>query len=209
MSSMRVLLCAAVLAVLFVPVEGIPVAGYLRGLAGDLSVTTLLLLSSSVVSFAFGESSITAASLPPSPPSSVGRRVPVSRWLSGSRRSIPTLGYAAWVRILLLGLAPVALVAWWRGRLSSRCRFFSLSPHTVSISSSPGTSGTTSSIPGSRSRCSSLDGIYDLRSVLQISVRREPTFTGGISMQSRGLRVSNGIPIALPGSLGRPEGPKS
>lgn len=117
-SSMRVLLCAAVLAVLFVPLDGIPVAGYLRGLAGDLSVTTLLLLSSSVVAFAFG-------------PKLHHRReltALAAFVLSGAAFLYPmalgltsfdpyALGYAARVHIFLLGLAPVALIAWWRGRL--------------------------------------------------------------------------------------------
>ena len=50
----RLLLPAAFLALLFVPIEGIPLAGYVRGIAGDLSITTLLLLASSAVALAGG-----------------------------------------------------------------------------------------------------------------------------------------------------------
>lgn len=118
MWSRRALLPAAVLALLFLPVGGIPVAGYLRGLVGDLSVTTFLLLGSFVLSFASG------------PKLNDGRELSAlaAFVLAGAAFLYPmalgvtsfdpyALGYAARVRPLLLGLAPVAFVAWLRGRL--------------------------------------------------------------------------------------------
>jgi len=116
--SMRVLLPAAVLALLFLPVEGVPVAGYARGLAGDLSVTSLLLLGSFVLSFASGPKLHDRREL-----GAVAAFV-----LAGAAFLYPmalgltsfdpyALGYSVRVRVLLLGLAPVALCAWFRGRL--------------------------------------------------------------------------------------------
>jgi hypothetical protein len=118
MGSKRALLPAAVLALLFLPLEGIPVAGYLRGVVGDLSVTTFLLLGSFVLSFVSGQKLHDRREL-----SALAAFV-----LTGAAFLYPmalgltsfdpyALGYSARVRPLLLGLAPVAFVAWLRGRL--------------------------------------------------------------------------------------------
>lgn len=44
----RILIFMTVLAVAFIPVEGLPLAGYLRGAIGDLSITSLALLVGAV-----------------------------------------------------------------------------------------------------------------------------------------------------------------
>ena len=113
----RGLLSAAVLALLFLPVAGLPVAGYLRGLAGDLSVTAMLLLGTFVLSF-LGQKlhdrrelgALAAFVL-----ASAAFLYPMALGLTSFDPY--ALGYSAGVRPLLIGLAPVALVAWLRGRL--------------------------------------------------------------------------------------------
>jgi hypothetical protein len=118
MWSRRALFPAAVLALLFLPVEGLPVAGYLRGFVGDVSVTTLLLLGSFLLSFASGpklhdrrELAALAAFI------LAGATFLYPMALGLSSFDPYALGYSARVRPLLLGLAPVALAAWLRGRL--------------------------------------------------------------------------------------------
>lgn len=46
---LRVGLLAALLAAMLLPLGGLPLAGYLRGVVGDLSITTLVLLCASVL----------------------------------------------------------------------------------------------------------------------------------------------------------------
>ncbi len=106
------------LALLFLRIDGIRIAGYVRGIAGDLSVTTLLLLASSAVAFAGG-------------PKLHDRRefqTLALYVLAGAALLYPmalgltsfdpyALGYPDRMPTLLLGLAPVAFLAWLRGRL--------------------------------------------------------------------------------------------
>ena len=114
----RILLPVAVLALLFVRIEGIRIAGYIRGIGGDLSITTLLLLASSVVAFAGGPKLHDRREL----------RTLAAFVLAGAAFLYPmalgltsfdpySLGYPDRIRGFLFGIAPVALFAWFRGRL--------------------------------------------------------------------------------------------
>ena len=118
MRSSRGLLCAAVLAFMFLPVRGIPVAGYLRGFVGDLSLTTWLLLGSFVLSFTFGPKLHDRRELGALAAFVLAGATFLYPMALGLTAFDPyALGYSARVGPLLLGLAPVALVAWSRGRL--------------------------------------------------------------------------------------------
>lgn len=114
----RLLIVAAALAMLFLPIAGIPVAGYARGIGGELSVTTLLLLASAIVAFVGGPKLYERAEL----------ETLAALVLSGAAFLYPmalgltsfdpyALGYPDRIRMFLLALAPVAVFAWLRGRL--------------------------------------------------------------------------------------------
>ncbi len=114
----RLLILAAALALLSLPIEGIPVAGYARGIGGELSVTTLLLLASSIVALAGGPKLHDRGEL----------ETLAAFVLSGAAFLYPmalgltsfdpyALGYPDGIRVFLLALAPVAFFAWLRGRL--------------------------------------------------------------------------------------------
>jgi hypothetical protein len=114
----RIVLLAAALALLALPIHGISVAGYLRGIAGDLSITTLLLLVSAAVAFAGGprlhdrrETLTLAAVVLP------GALVLYPMALGLTSFDPYALGYPDQVRGLLFGLAPVAFLGWFRGGL--------------------------------------------------------------------------------------------
>ena len=117
----RILFPAAVVALLYVflrPIGPIPIAGYVRGISGDLSITTMLLLASTAVRFAGGPKLHDRREL----------QTLAALVLAGAAFLYPmalgltsfdpyALGYPHRVRGFLLGLATVALVAWFRGRL--------------------------------------------------------------------------------------------
>ena len=114
----RLLILAAALALLILPIEGIPVAGYARGIGGELSVTTLLLLASAIVAFAGGPKLFDRGEI----------QTLSTLVLSGAAFLYPmalgltsfdpyALGYPDRMRVFLLALAPVAVFAWFRGRL--------------------------------------------------------------------------------------------
>ena len=114
----RLLLPAAFLALLFVPIEGIPVAGYVRGIAGDLSITTLLLLASSAVALAGGPKLHDRRELQTLAAFVLASAAFLYPMALGLTSFDPyALGYPHRMRGFLLGLAPVALFAWFRGRL--------------------------------------------------------------------------------------------
>ena len=114
----RLLLPAAFLALLFVPIEGIPVAGYVRGIAGDLSITTLLLLASSAVALAGGPKLHDRRELQALAAFVLASAAFLYPMALGLTSFDPyALGYPHRMRGFLLGLAPVALFAWFRGRL--------------------------------------------------------------------------------------------
>ena len=114
----RLLVPAAVLAALSLPLRGIPIGGYVRGIVGDLSVTSLLLLATAIVALASGPKLHDRGEL----------RALAAFVLAGALFLYPmglgltsfdpyALGYSPHVRGFLAALAPVALFAWIRGRL--------------------------------------------------------------------------------------------
>lgn len=114
----RLLVLAAALALLAFPAGGIPVAGYVRGVCGDLSVTTILLLVSLAVAFVTGRRLHDSREL-----ETLARFVlPAALFLYPMSLGLTSfdpysLGYPDGVRSLLLALAPVAVFAAYRGRL--------------------------------------------------------------------------------------------
>ena len=113
----RALVVAAGLLLLFVLFAGTSLASYFRGVGGELSVTTLLLVSSSISAFAFGlkppgrqelETLATFVLL------AGAFLYPMSLGLTSFDPY--ALGYPERVRALLLALAPVAVYASLRGR---------------------------------------------------------------------------------------------
>jgi hypothetical protein len=114
----RLALPAAVLGLLFVPVGGLPVAGYLRGIGGDLSVTALLLLASTVVAYAGGPRLHERRELQTLAAFVIAGALFLYPMSLGLTSFDPyALGYPLHVRSLLLGLVPVGLIAWFRGGL--------------------------------------------------------------------------------------------
>jgi hypothetical protein len=114
----RLLLPAAFLAVLFVPIEGIPVAGYVRGIAGDLSITTLLLFASAAVELASGPKLHDRRELQTLAVFVLAGAAFLYPMALGLTSFDPyALGYPDRIRGFLVGLAPVALFAWFRGRI--------------------------------------------------------------------------------------------
>ncbi len=114
----RLLLPAAFLALLFVPIEGIPVAGYVRGIAGDLSITTLLLLASAAFALAFGPKLHDRGELQTLAAFVLASAAFLYPMALGLTSFDPyALGYPHRMRGFLLCLAPVALFAWFRRRL--------------------------------------------------------------------------------------------
>jgi len=114
----RVLLLAAVLALLALPVGGISLAGYVRGVASDLSITSLVLLVSLAVAFAGGprlqdrrETRTLAAFVLP------GALFLYPMALGLTAFDPYALGYPGRVQGLVFGLAPVALLGSLRGSL--------------------------------------------------------------------------------------------
>lgn len=114
----RLLVPAAVVAGLSLPLRGIPIAGYVRGIVSDLSVTSLLLLATAAVAMASGPKLHDRREL----------RALAAFVLAGALFLYPmslgltsfdpyALGYPPHVRGFLAVLAPVALFAWLRGRL--------------------------------------------------------------------------------------------
>jgi hypothetical protein len=114
----RVLIPASVLALLFLPVGGIPLVGYVRGVAGDLSTTSLLLLASFAIAFAGGPNLHDRRELLTLAFFVIACAVFLYPMGLGLAAFDPyALGYASRLRELLFGLAGVALFAWVRGRL--------------------------------------------------------------------------------------------
>jgi hypothetical protein len=103
------------MALLFLPVEGIPVAGYVRGMGGEPSVTTLLLVASAIVAFASGRKLYDSHQLETLAffvLSGAAFLYPMSLGLTSFDPY--ALGYPERIRALLLALAPVAVFAWLR-----------------------------------------------------------------------------------------------
>ena len=114
----RLLLPAAAVALLFLPIEGIPVVGYVRGIAGDLSITTLLLLASAAVAIASGPKLHDRRELQTLAAFVLAGAAFLYPMALGLTSFDPyALGYPGRIRGFLFGLAPVALFAWFRGRL--------------------------------------------------------------------------------------------
>ena len=112
----RLALPAAILGFLFLPVGGFPVAGYLRGIGGDLSVTTLLLLASTVVAYAGGPKLHERRELQTLAAFVLAGALFLYPMSLGLTSFDPyALGYPLRVRSLLLGLVPAGLFAWFRG----------------------------------------------------------------------------------------------
>jgi hypothetical protein len=114
----RVLVLACALLLLALPIHGISVAGYLRGIAGDLSITSLLLFVSAALASAFGtkvfdrRETLTLAALV----------LPGSLFLYPMALGLTSfdpyaLGYPDRVQGILFVLAAVALFGWYRGSL--------------------------------------------------------------------------------------------
>lgn len=107
----RLLLLAALAAVSMIPFGGMRLLGYARGIAGDLSITSVLLLASAVAAprlldrdevRALGAFVLGGALL----------LYPMALGLSSFDPY--ALGYPARVRAMLVALAAFALIAWWR-----------------------------------------------------------------------------------------------
>lgn len=114
----RILFPGAALALLFFRIDGIRIAGYVRGIGGDLSITTLLLLASSAVAFAGGPKLHDRRELQTLAAFVLAGAALLYPMALGLTSFDPyALGYPDRVPALLLGLAPVALFAWFRGRL--------------------------------------------------------------------------------------------
>jgi hypothetical protein len=113
---LKKLLLAAGLLVLFIPVHGVAALGYLRGIAGDLSAPSLLLLASVLVGFLGGPrlhdrrelSALTAFVL-------AGAVFLYPMALGLTAWDPYALGFAGRERVLVVALAAVALVSWYRG----------------------------------------------------------------------------------------------
>lgn len=111
----RLLISAGVLALLAVPVEGIPLGGYVRGISGELSVTTLLLLGSVLAAFAFGAKLHGRQELETLAVFVLLAAVVLYPMSLGLTSFDPyALGYPGRIRILLVALVPVAVFAWYR-----------------------------------------------------------------------------------------------
>ena len=114
----RLLILAAAVALLSLPIEGIPVAGYVRGIGGELSVTTLLLLASAIVAFAGGPKLYDREELETLAAFVLFGAAFLYPMALGLTSFDPyALGFPARIRVFLLALAPVAVFAWFRGRL--------------------------------------------------------------------------------------------
>jgi hypothetical protein len=110
----RLFLLAALAAISMVPFGGMRLLEYARGIAGDLSVTSVLLLVSAAVAprlldrdqvRALGAFVLGGAVL----------LYPMALGLSSFDPY--ALGYPARARAILAGLAVFSLYAWWRGRI--------------------------------------------------------------------------------------------
>jgi hypothetical protein len=114
----RLLLPAAVLALLFVPIDGVPVAGYVRGIGGELSITTLLLLASAAVALGGGPKLHDRRELQTLAAFVLAGAAFLYPMALGLTSFDPyALGYPDRIRGFLFGLAPVAVFAWLRGRI--------------------------------------------------------------------------------------------
>jgi hypothetical protein len=114
----RLLVPAAVLAALLVPLRGVPIAGYVRGMVGDLSVTSLLLLATAALSMARGPKLHDRGELRALAAFVVAGALFLYPMGLGLTSFDPyALGYPPRVRGFLAALAPVALFAWVRGWL--------------------------------------------------------------------------------------------
>jgi hypothetical protein len=114
----RLLLPAAFLAVMFVPIEGIAVVGYVRGIVGDLSITTLLLLASAAVALASGPKLHDRRELQTLAVFVLAGAAFLYPMALGLTSFDPyALGYPDRIRGFLFALAPVAVFAWLRGRI--------------------------------------------------------------------------------------------
>lgn len=102
-----VVLALVAVALSFVPIDGIPVAGYVRGVLGDLSVTTLVLLGLGFVGAMGPQERRTIAALAVA---SAGLLYPMALGLGAFDPY--RLGFAP--QGLLLGLFFIAVAAWWR-----------------------------------------------------------------------------------------------
>ena len=108
----------AALALLVLRIDGIRIAGYVRGIGGDLSVTTLLLLASFAVAFAGGPKLHDRRELQTLALYVLAGAALLYPMALGLTSFDPyALGYPDRMRTLLLGLAPVAFLAWFRGWL--------------------------------------------------------------------------------------------
>lgn len=114
----RLSIVASALALLLLPVGGIPIAGYVRGIGGEPSVTTFLLLASLIGAFVSGRKlhdSREIETLAIFVLSAAAILYPPSLGLSSFDPY--AMGYPDRIRGLLFALAPVAVYAWFRGRL--------------------------------------------------------------------------------------------
>ena len=103
----------AAAAVAWVPVKGIPVGGYLRGILGDLSVTTMLLLGATVLGV-FGPSLLDGKARTALYGWSVAAGLVLYPLTLGLTRWDPyELGFRPWVLVLVVA---VAVIGWWRRR---------------------------------------------------------------------------------------------
>ncbi len=110
----RLFLLAAGAALLMVPIRGIRLLGYARGVAGDLSITSILLLASAAVAPKLLDRqelrALAAFVL-------FGALILYPMTLGLSALDPYALGYPGQVRGALIGLSLVSLGAWFRGRI--------------------------------------------------------------------------------------------
>jgi hypothetical protein len=110
----RLVALGALAALSLVPLGGIRVLGYARGIAGDLSITSVLLLASAVVA----PKLLVRDELRPLAAFVIGGAFFLYPMALGLTSFDPyALGFPGAARGLLLALALVALAAWWRGRI--------------------------------------------------------------------------------------------
>jgi hypothetical protein len=115
---LRKLFVPAGLLALFVPIHGIAALGYLRGIAGDLSIPSLLLLASALVGLLGGPRLHDGRELE----ALAGFVLAASALLYPMALGLTAFdpyayGYPGRERLLVVALSMIALVAWYRGLL--------------------------------------------------------------------------------------------
>lgn len=114
----RLLIPAVGLAALFLPFQGIRLGGYVLGITGELSVTTILVLALALLAFAGGPKLLDRQELA----TLAAFVLPAALFLYPMALGLTSfdpyvLGYPDRILGFLLALAPVALFAFLRGRL--------------------------------------------------------------------------------------------